>query len=148
MPNLPHCPPASVRGALVHDCQLHCWTLPSLACEELSKQLKVSSKNGLVSPSCLQARLQVLFLCSLRWRVMRKKSCCGLFSLSFITKKLLKGKLESHCHSSDQLCMTQGPSVLKRTLTNPATHTVTKSLSQQKHRKKKEPRTWHRFNHG
>ena len=33
-------PSCQCERALVHYCQLHCWTWPSLACEELSKQLK------------------------------------------------------------------------------------------------------------
>lgn len=37
-------PSCQCERAPVHYCQLHCWTRPSLACEELSKQLKFAGR--------------------------------------------------------------------------------------------------------
>ncbi len=53
-------PSCQCERALVHYCQLHCWTWPSLACEELSKQLKFPGRT--VSSQVLSQRSSLPFI--------------------------------------------------------------------------------------
>lgn len=70
-------PSCQCERALVHYCQLHCWTWPSLAYEELSKQLKVSRKNCVVSSVVSGGALRFI---SLAPEVLRRREVqCNLF---------------------------------------------------------------------
>lgn len=53
-------PSCQCERALVHYCQLHCWTWPSLACEELSKQLKFPGR--IVLSQVLSQGASLLFI--------------------------------------------------------------------------------------
>lgn len=107
-------PSCQYERALVHYCQLHCWTWPSLACEELSKQLKFPGR--IVLSQVLSQGASLLFiLFSASVATWKKRQVQGnatwLNTMQRLSRwenkeRIIKMLKRCRCHLSAETCFT------------------------------------------